>query len=106
MSLYWQQKLRVAPGSEPETCRRLIDLLTPYIYGKYYHNFFVILIFSICYVLGVTLAGAGGGGFLAALAKTSNDARKCEELINKENIPNVSLFTAQIDRHGPVISFL
>lgn len=36
MSLYWQQKLRVAPGSEPETCRRLIDLLTPYIYGKYY----------------------------------------------------------------------
>lgn len=34
MSTYWQQKLRVAPGSEPETCRRLIDLLTPYIYGR------------------------------------------------------------------------
>jgi hypothetical protein len=34
MSTYWQQKLRVAPGSEPETCRRLIDLLTPYIYGN------------------------------------------------------------------------
>ncbi|CAF4799887.1 unnamed protein product, partial [Rotaria sp. Silwood1] len=86
MSMYWSQKLRVAPGSEPETCRRLIDLLTPYIYG-------------------VTLAGAGGGGFLAALAKTSDDARKCRELINQENIPNVSLFSAQIDRHGPVISF-
>ncbi|CAF3754796.1 unnamed protein product [Adineta steineri] len=86
MSMYWQQKLRVAPGSEPETCRRLIDLLTPYIHG-------------------VTLAGAGGGGFLAALAKTSGDARKCEELISKENIPNVSLFSARIDRHGPVISF-
>ncbi|CAF4315801.1 unnamed protein product [Rotaria sp. Silwood2] len=86
MSIYWQQKLRVAPGSEPETCRRLIDLLTPYIYG-------------------VTLAGAGGGGFLAALAKTSDDARKCRELINQENIPNVSLFSAQIDRHGPIISF-
>jgi mevalonate kinase len=53
----------------------------------------------------VTLAGAGGGGFLAALAKTSNDARKCEDLITKENIPNVSLFTARIDRHGPVITF-
>ncbi|UJR34036.1 hypothetical protein I4U23_021449 [Adineta vaga] len=86
MSLYWQQKLRVAPGSEPETCRRLIDLITPYIYG-------------------VTLAGAGGGGFLAALAKTECDAQKCEELICQENIPNVSLFSARIDRHGPVISF-
>ncbi|CAF0853252.1 unnamed protein product [Rotaria sordida] len=86
MSIYWQQKLRVAPGSEPEICRRLIDLLTPYIYG-------------------ITLAGAGGGGFLAALAKTTDDARKCRELINQENIPNVSLFSAQIDRHGPVISF-
>ncbi|CAF1085875.1 unnamed protein product [Adineta ricciae] len=86
MSLYWQQKLRVAPGSEPETCRRLIDLLTPYIYG-------------------VTLAGAGGGGFLAALAKTENDAHQCEELVSKENIPNVVLYSARIDRHGPVISF-
>lgn len=56
-------------------------------------------------LLGVTLAGAGGGGFLAALAKTSADARNCEELITKENIPNVSLFSAQIDRHGPVITF-
>ena len=53
----------------------------------------------------MTLAGAGGGGFLAALAKTSTDARKCEELINNENIPNVILFSAQIDRHGPVISY-
>jgi galactokinase/mevalonate kinase-like predicted kinase len=53
----------------------------------------------------VTLAGAGGGGFLAALAKTSNDARICENLITNENIPNVSLFKARIDRHGPVISF-
>ncbi|CAF1213343.1 unnamed protein product [Rotaria magnacalcarata] len=86
MSIYWQQKLRVAPGSEPETCRRLIDLLTPYIYG-------------------VTLAGAGGGGFLAALAKTPEDAQTCRNLISQENIPNVSLFSAQIDRHGPVVSF-
>ncbi len=53
----------------------------------------------------MTLAGAGGGGFLAALAKTSDDARICENLITKENIPNVSIFSAQIDRHGPVISF-
>ena len=53
----------------------------------------------------MTLAGAGGGGFLAALAKTSADARKCEELITKENIANVSLYSARIDRHGPVITF-
>ncbi len=66
---------------------------------------FLIVTYLILYVVGVTLAGAGGGGFLAALAKTSNDARECEELIKKENIPNVSLFSAQIDRHGPVISF-
>lgn len=52
------------------------------------------------------MAGAGGGGFLAALAKTPEDAQKCRELINQENIPNVSLFAAQIDRHGPAISFL
>ena len=53
----------------------------------------------------MTLAGAGGGGFLAALAKTESDAHKCEELISKENIPNVVLYSARIDRHGPVISF-
>ena len=43
MSLYWQQKLRVAPGSEPETCRQLIDLLTPYIYGKEHVRFLSVL---------------------------------------------------------------
>jgi hypothetical protein len=43
MSTYWQQKLSVAPGSEPETCRRLIDLLTPYIYGKYDSTIAIIL---------------------------------------------------------------
>lgn len=57
-------------------------------------------------ILGVTLAGAGGGGFLAALAKTPDDARIGKELIKNENIPNVSLFSACIDRHGPLISFL
>lgn len=56
-------------------------------------------------LLGVTLAGAGGGGFLAALARSPEDARLCEELIKKANIPNVSLFSARIDRHGPVITF-
>lgn len=67
---------------------------------------FSLLIFFNYYVIGVTLAGAGGGGFLAALARTSNDARKCEELIKNENIPNVTLFPAKIDRIGPVLSFL
>ena len=52
----------------------------------------------------MTLAGAGGGGFLAALAKTPDDARIGKELIQKENITNVSLFSACIDRHGPLIS--
>lgn len=56
-------------------------------------------------LLGVTLAGAGGGGFLAALAKTPSDARTCQDLIQEENIPNVSLFAACIDRHGPLITF-
>ncbi|CAF0902210.1 unnamed protein product [Didymodactylos carnosus] len=84
MSIYWKQKLMVAPGAEPETCRRLIDLLTPYISG-------------------CTLAGAGGGGFLTALAKTSEDALKCKELIQNANIPHVSYFEAKIDRVGPNI---
>lgn len=47
MSTYWQQKLRVAPGSEPETCRRLIDLLTPYIYGKNYSRYIYIYIYIL-----------------------------------------------------------
>ena len=105
MSRYWQQKLRVAPGSEPETCRRLIDLLTPYIYGKYSCDCSIDVSAVSRRDLGVTLAGAGGGGFLAALAKTASDARQCEELIRNENIPNVSLFSARIDRRGPLISF-
>ena len=50
MDTYWQQKKRMAPGCEPESVTRIMSALRPYVHG-------------------MTLAGAGGGGFLYVLAR-------------------------------------
>ena len=50
LSRYWQLKRALAPGSEPELIQRILAALRP-----------------LC--LGASLAGAGGGGFLAAILK-------------------------------------
>jgi len=50
MSDYWQLKKRMAPGCEPELVTRIMKAMEPH-------------------VLGMSLAGAGGGGFMYLLTK-------------------------------------
>jgi len=50
MSDYWQLKKKMAPGCEPELVTRIMQAMEPH-------------------VLGMSLAGAGGGGFMYLLTK-------------------------------------
>jgi len=53
MSEYWQLKKKMAPGCEPELVTRIMQAVEPH-------------------VLGMSLAGAGGGGFMYLLTKSPN----------------------------------
>ena len=67
MTRYWQQKIVMAgeqSGVEPESVRSLIDLLTTK--GE---------------VVGATLCGAGGGGFLAILASKGGNQEGLESFV-------------------------
>ena len=53
LNRYWGIKKALAPGSEPEMVGRVLAALQPW-------------------VVGASLAGAGGGGFLAAILRLSS----------------------------------
>ena len=54
LSSYWEIKRTLAPGSEPQLVTSILDTLKPFIVGG-------------------SLAGAGGGGFLAAILREGAD---------------------------------
>ena len=62
IDMYWSQKRTLAPGSEPQFVRELMDRMAPYVYGQ-------------------SLAGAGGGGFYFALLKENSDRTLIEDIV-------------------------
>eukprot|EP00903_Cladosiphon_okamuranus_P018207 g16748.t1 len=54
LSTYWEQKKRMAPGAEPPAVKALLDKMRP-----------------LCY--GLSVCGAGGGGFVAGITKSPGD---------------------------------
>lgn len=70
MDRYWELKKKMAPGCEPAAIRNLMQNLRPHVFG-------------------MSLAGAGGGGFFYAIAKDSSLKIQLNEIIYK--IP-VSLY--------------
>ena len=81
-SKYWTIKRSLAPGSEPHLVRNILDVLDPL-------------------VLGGGLAGAGGGGFLAALLRPEVSRETVMEEIRK--IPGTERLTfhqAAVDQKG------
>ena len=56
MNTYWDQKKKMAPGCEPQSVRRMMEALRPH-------------------TLGMSLAGAGGGGFLYVLTKEAKSVQ-------------------------------
>jgi len=79
---YWRIKKALAPGSEPALVGALLEALKPY-------------------VLGASLAGAGGGGFLVALLREPSE--RSEAIAAVRRVPasdRVTFHTATVDREG------
>uniref|UniRef100_A0AAY4CRX2 L-fucose kinase n=1 Tax=Denticeps clupeoides TaxID=299321 RepID=A0AAY4CRX2_9TELE len=76
LDCYWQQKKVMAPGCEPVAVRSMMAALQPL-------------------VLGQSLAGAGGGGFLFLLTR---DALQQE--IVTDGVGNFSVHTVELDMDG------
>lgn len=67
LSEYWQQKKVMAPGCEPEAVGRMMDALRPH-------------------TLGMSMAGAGGGGFLYLLTKEPNAINLVQDILSKVQV--------------------
>jgi len=62
MSIYWSQKKKMAPGCEPELVTKMMEALKPH-------------------ALGMSLAGAGGGGFMYLLTKQPGMIDNVKEIL-------------------------
>ena len=80
---YWLQKKCMAEGCEPEFVAQMIASFQDDIYGA-------------------SLAGAGGGGFLAILTKEPNVMEMLQKKLNllQLNIPGQTMHTCEIDMDG------
>ena len=82
ISRYWTIKRTLAPGSEPQLVTKILQVLQPLIVGG-------------------GLAGAGGGGFLAALLRPEVSLATVREKVR--NIPGTERLTfheAAVDQKG------
>ena len=61
---YWELKKKMAPGCEPAAVRNLMQYIRPHVFG-------------------MSLAGAGGGGFFYAIAKHSSFKIQLNEIISQ-----------------------
>jgi len=84
---YWQDKKLLDAGSTNEKVDDIIDMIRPY-------------------VSAVTLAGAGGGGFMYILAKSASDLKRIHQQLKKNPPSKHSRFYGfAIDQEGMKIAF-
>ncbi|XP_053497718.1 L-fucose kinase isoform X1 [Ictalurus furcatus] len=82
MNRYWQQKKAMAPGCEPAAVRTMMEALHPR-------------------VLGQSLAGAGGGGFLFILTRDVQQEENVRQVLNStQGLCDFSVHSVQIDTEG------
>lgn len=73
---YWALKRRMAVGSEPVACTRMMAAIRPYAHG-------------------MVLAGAGGGGFLFIMMKSPDNPKdKVREILTTVEV--LYLFVAEV----------
>ena len=88
VNAYWRDKKLLDAGSTNEKVDDIIDAIRPY-------------------VSAVSLAGAGGGGFMYILAKTKRDARTIREFLQRNPPSRHSRFyDFDVDSRGMAIEFL
>jgi len=71
MSEYWKQKKVMAPGCEPEAVSRMMIALAPHL-------------------LGTSLAGAGGGGFMYLLTREPNMEQTVRDILATIQVEHLS----------------
>ena len=82
ISRYWTIKRSLAPGSEPQLVRTILDVVDPFIVGG-------------------GLAGAGGGGFLTAILRPGVSMETVTEEIRKiPGTERLSFHKAAVDQKG------
>jgi len=67
MTEYWQLKKTMAPGCEPEIVTRIMQAMQPH-------------------VLGMSLAGAGGGGFMYLLTRDPDSVDLVRNVLTKVKV--------------------
>ena len=83
LDAYWAQKKRMAPSCDPTVIRQAMEALQPF-------------------VLGQTLLGAGGGGFMLALTKEPLAGRQLVAML-QQTVPGTEafeIFPMGIDEQG------
>jgi fucokinase len=83
---YWEQKKLMAPGAEPSAVTHLMKLLQPHVFG-------------------LSLGGAGGGGFLVGISKLPNDVAHLRDLISSDETlqkmeEKMSVHSCKVDMVG------
>jgi len=83
MNTCWDHKKLMAPGCEPEICRKMINAIDPLAYGQ-------------------CLAGAGGGGFMYVITKKPNAVKEIsDKLAELGNIgKKATVHYVEIDHDG------
>lgn len=78
----WQQKKLMAPGCEPASVRTMMEALRPL-------------------VLGQSLAGAGGGGFLYLLTREPRQQQQVLQVLrDTAGLGDFSVHSVELDRDG------
>jgi fucokinase len=86
LSRYWEQKKRMAEGSEPDFVREILDALSDLLHGS-------------------SLAGAGGGGFMVLLTLEADACAAVRTRLEERGIDTetLSFHQVQIDHSGLTI---
>jgi fucokinase len=88
MSEYWQLKKLMAPGCEPQLVTRMMQAIE-----------------SRVEVLGMSLAGAGGGGFMYLLTKQPTCADVIRQVLSElEGAEGAQVYAAAVDSTGLVLT--
>ena len=86
-NLYWEQKKKMAPGCEPSAVAEMRQKLEPY-------------------ALGMSMAGAGGGGFLYILLKPDYSVDVIADILKEvDEARDTSIHTAEVDTDGLVVRY-
>ncbi|EDO39170.1 predicted protein [Nematostella vectensis] len=82
---YREQKKIIAPGTEPDVIKDMMELIAPYAYGQ-------------------CLTGAGGGGFMYIIAKSPTMAGSIKDMLKtKKPSDDMVIYDVSIDNEGLIV---